>query len=256
MARTLYVRPDKNWALFGVVSASGVDPDHLVSWLVDGRHGFPIRFTSGSATITVTNPIGTVNLVAICHHLLDAGLSVSLSGDVSNTIVIPAYPPNSVPFNAFKEVVPVGSPASVDTLILTISGNSTDVLIGELIAGEALALDPSLLIDTAQFGVRAYVDRADSPLSGIPPYSERARSRLLSGSQYYDATQLQAILDWFDSQDAFAFPVPSLLIPDSDDPTDARLVTLAEPRYQQVATGSAPLFLVELEFVEYPRTRW
>lgn len=258
MSETLYVRPDKNWALFGNVSTGGAtDPDHQLSWLVDGRPGFPLRITGGTAAIQITKAAAGVNVVAICHHLLDPLLSVALSGDITDALIIPAYPPNGVPYNAWKRVS-AGSPPSVNDLTLTITGNSGDILIGEVIAGEALVLDPSLQIESARFGVRRYLGASSgNELSGIPPYSEGARSRPLSGSQHYDTATLQAILDWFDSQDAYPYPVPSLLMVDSDDPNDARLVTLQEPRYSQVGPeGSDVQWLVELEFTEYPRTRW
>lgn len=251
MGQTLYVPPHKNWALFSTVTAAGVDPDYSKEWLVDGRPGFPCRFTTGAATILLAKAAAQVNLVAVCHHLLDAALSIAISGDLSGAVVIPAYPPNGVPMNAYKEF----TPAAVNDLTLTMSGNSSGVLIGEIIAGEALILDPSLRIEGSSFGHRRYVDESDVALSGIPPYSDGARARLLQGSQVYSAAQYQLILDWFDAQDAYAYPVPSLLIPDSDDPSDARLVTLLPPTASQVQ-ADPDRYLVELSFTEYPRTRW
>jgi len=264
MSETLYIRPDKNWALFGTVSdgsPSDGDPDHELSWLVDGRPGFPLRLTGGTAQIVITNPLGAVNLVAICHHLLTAGLSVGITGDVVGTIQIPAYPVNGVPFNAWDTVSPgspQGSPEGVDRLTITITGNTGDIVIGELVAGDALALDPSLRIDTAAFGLRSFVNGVQNPLSGIPPYSDRAEARTIRGSQYYPQATLDAILEWYRAQDAYPYPVPSLLIVDSDDATDARLVTFAsEPRWTRVGPeGSDVEFLVEVDFLEYPRTRW
>lgn len=267
MSQTLYVRPDRNFALFGTVTTGEtVDPDHELSWLVDGRHGFPLRINNSTAAIQIANTLDVnVTLVAICHHLLDAGLVVTVTGDLAGTVTIPTYPPNGVPLNGWAIVTPT---PPVGDFTITITGNSQDIVIGEVVAGQADALTPSLLIDLTSFGVRRYLNGGQPELSGIPPYSERARSRTLRGSQYYNTTQLQAILDWFDSQDAYAYPVPTLLIPDSDDPSDARLVTLLEPRYTQIVTGldprfqgspftlDDPLFLVELEFLEYPRTRW
>lgn len=270
MSETLYIRPDKNWALFGTVSDGSPtdgDPDHELSWLVDGRPGFPLRLNSSTNAISIQNPDGgiDINLVAICHHLLDAGLTVTISGGAFGTIQIPAYPVNGVPFNAWDTVSagspapPPGSPDSIVTLTITITGNTGDIVIGELIAGEALALEPSLRIDTANFGLRTFVNGpSQNALSGIPPYSERAEARAIRGSQYYSQAMLDAILDWYRAQDAFPYPVPSLLILDSDDATDARLVTFAsEPRWTRAGPeGSEIEFLVEVDFNEYPRTRW
>lgn len=263
MSETLLIPPSRNWALFGAVSdgsPTAGDPDHELAWLTDGRPGFPLRLVGGDGAIQITNAPGEVDVVAICHHLLPAGLSVALSGDLSDTIVIPAYPTNCVPYNAWKRVTP-GSPPEIDTLILTISQGSPadDVVIGEVIAGAALVLDPSLKRDTStRLGVRRYLNaRSGNELSGIPPYSDRARARPVSGSQYYNEAMVQALVAAFDSQDAYAYPVPCLLILDSDDPTDARLVSMEEP----VITPPGPAggegeFLVELTFNEFPRTRW
>lgn len=266
MSDTLLLPPNRNWALFATVSEgspAAADPDHDLSWLVDGRPGFPLRLNDGSGVITVTKTAGPVNLVALTHHLLPAGLSVGLSGDVTDSLIVPAYPSNQVPYNAWKLLnggsPGLGSPADVDTLILTISQGSPadDILIGELFAGEPIVLDPSLKRDSTRFGVRRYLNGSRNDLSGIPPYSERARSRQVSGSQYYDEATVAALIDAFDSQDAYAYPVPCLLILDSDDPTDARVVSMEEPVVTPPGpSGSEVEFLVELTFNEFPRTRW
>lgn len=263
MSRTLYMRPDKIWSLFGAVSAANGDPDHELDWLTDGRPGFPLRLNSGTETITITKAAGEVNIVAICHHLLDAGLSVTLGGDVSGTIEIPDYPENGVPFNAWTEVT-TGSPTEVDTLTLAISGNAEDIVIGEVVAGAADELSPSLKIDGTTFSLQRFLNSASgNPLSGIPPYSEGAEARPVTGSGLYDQAGLDAILAWQRAHDAFAYPVPSLLILDSDDPTDARLVTIqdvtwqvAVPRDDAVSPPRTALYLVQIAFLEYPRGRW
>lgn len=263
MSRTLYIRPDKIWSLFGSVAAANGDPDHELDWLTDGRHGFPLRLNSGTETITITNAQGEVNVVAICHHLLDGGLAVVLGGDVSGAIEIPAYPENGVPFNGWTEVT-AGSPTEVDTLTLAITGNSDDIVIGEVVAGAADELDPSLKIDDTQFSIQRFLNTpSGNPLSGIPPYSERAEARNVTGSGLYDQDGLDAILAWHRAQDAFPYPVPSLLILDSDDPTDARLVTIQDvtwrvevPRDDSVSPPRTALYLVQIAFLEYTRGRW
>lgn len=267
MSQTLYIPSHKNWGLFGGVSdgsPSAGDSDHELSWLTDGRPGFPLRLIGGTGTIAVTPPAPTspatvpaVTLIALCNHLLDAGLVVGVSGDVSGTITVPAYPRNGVPFNAWNMVEVASPPVDVANVILAITGNSDDIVIGEVVIGEALALEDSLRLEDVSASVRRFLNTQNNPLSGIPPYSERAESRLISGSQYYDQTDLDAILDWFRSEDASPYQVPSLLIPNSDDPTDARLVTFAaEPTWTQLRAGDDPLYLVQLTFNEFPRTRW
>jgi hypothetical protein len=262
VSRTLYIPPHLQWALFGTVTEGGpstLDSEHQLAWLVDGRPGFPLRLNSSSGVIQIDNSPKEVSHLAICHHLLPAGTDIDITGDLSGTVTIPPLPTNGVPLNGWTELT-AGSPPDVSQLILTITGLSggEDIVIGEVIAGKALELDPSFSLDSAQFGIRRYVNSdGGNELSGIPPYSEHARSRPFSGSLLCDASGLQRILDWFDGQDLYPYPVPSLLILDDADPTDARVVTLEEPRYTRNGPiGADNEFLVQLVFNEIPRTKW
>lgn len=254
MSEFLYVPPYLRWDLFGVVSASNVDTDSDAQNLVDGKEKWPLRLTTNNGTITITNTAGTVSLVAVTHHLLSAGATVTFGGDISGSLTMPSYPRNGVPLNKAALITAVPGVTSVD---LTIAGNGSDLLIGETVIGEYLTLDPPIRIAGSQFREPHYGNDRSNPLSGIPPYSDRARSRPLVGSQYYSTVMRDLILEWWDSQDAYAYPVPSLIIPDSDDLSDVRLVMLAEPTYTQVGPEDSDVqWLVNLEFTELPRTRW
>lgn len=255
MSSFLYLPPYTRWDLFGTVSASNVDPDHDVSWLTDAREKWPLRLTTANGAATITNPSGRVNLFAVTHHLLDAGATVTASGGITGSLVIPSYPRNGVPLNKAALIALV---TGVTTVTLTVTGNaSDDFLIGETFIGESLTLDPAPRIADTRFGERHYVADRPNPISGIPPYSDRARSRPLAGSQYYPTATRDLILEWWDSQDASPYPLPSLIIPDSDNLSDVRVVLLGEPTYQQVGPeGSDVQWLVDLTFDELPRTRW
>lgn len=260
MAEFLYIPPFRQWSLFGTVIVSGspgvVDERHPASNLVDGREKFPFRLTEPDGEFEITNPAGAVGFVGLFHHLLAGGVTVDLSGDVSGQIVVPDWPRNGVPYNAFTLIDP--EVAAVTSLIATIASspaNDSDVLIGECIAGAPLVLELPIRLQGSRFRERQFVGGRATELSGIPPYSERARSRSFGGTQYYNQTELDAILEWYDSQDGYAYPIPSVIIPKSDNPVDARLVILSQPTYEQVLPNPA-LYLVELEFTELPRTRW
>lgn len=260
MAEFLYVPPYLNWSLFGTVTLDSgtVDPDHDLAWLVDGRPAFPLRLTDVGGAINIANAAGPVNIAAICHHLLDEGVDVVLGDDISGSLSAPAVPRNGVPLNFAKLITEVPGVTSVD---LDITGgspvNSSDLLIGEAMIGKYLVLDPPIRIAGSTFGERHYVHGRASDLSGIPGYSERARSRPMSGSQYYSQAMLEQILEWWDSQDGYAYPIPSLIIPNSDDLTDCRLVMLEEPTYTRVGPEDSDTeYLVDVSFVELPRTRW
>lgn len=259
MSEFLYLPPYRQWSLFGTVTVDGspgvLDAGHEASWLVDGREKFPLRLTTPDGAFEVANPPGEVGVVAFCHHLLAGGVTVDLSGDVSGQIVVPDWPRNGVPYNAWTRLADF---TNVSSLIATINGspaNDSDVVIGELLAGAPLVWEHPIRLQGSRFRERQFVGSRVSELSGIPPYSDRARARPFAGSQYYSQAELDEILDWFDSQDGYAYPIPSLIIPDSDNPNDARLVILSEPTYEQIV-ADPPLYLVQLEFTELPRTRW
>jgi hypothetical protein len=257
--RTLYLRPDKNWSFGATVSGSASDTDHDLQWLVDGRPGFPLRLQTGTATLELAKAAGLVTLVAIGHHLLDAELTVTVGGDVAGEIEIPAYGLNGVPFNAWGLVADDESEPIVETLTIDIAGNSTDILIGELMAGDYDVLDPSFRLDDLQFEIERFFNTpSGNVLSGIPPYSERAEARPLSGSLYATVAQLAEILDWWRSEDAFAYPVPSFLVTNDEDPTSGRFVRFAnKPTWKEIeVAGPDPYYIVQLDFLEYPRTRW
>lgn len=266
MSRTLYLPPYKNWALFAEVTGVSPDTDHELAWLTDGRPGFPLRVAAGDGTIQLAQAAGPVTHVAICHHLLDEGLGVTVGGDTSGEIVIPAYGRNGIPFHAYAamDLASPPTPDSVAALTLAISGNYNDILIGEVFAGEMLELDPSFRLDDLQFSIERFVNNpSGSRLSAIPPYSDRAEARDLSGSIYCSSLQdlgprLEAVLDWWRSEDAYAYPVPSLLITNDEDPTSARVVTFAgKPTWREVeVAGEDPYYLIQLAFTEVPRTRW
>lgn len=263
--RILYLRPDKNWALFATVGGVTADDGHLLDWLTDGRPFFPLRVASGDGTITLSKTAGNATIAAVSHHLLDAALAITVGGDTSGVITIPAYPPNGVPFHAYTLLADPETPDVVSSVTLAITGNSTDLLIGEVFVGEYDVLDPesivagSFLLDDLQFGIESFVNPpSGNRLSGIPPYSERAEARPISGSVYANAAQLAALLDWYRSQDAYAYPVPSFVVFDDQDPTSGRVVFFASPpTWREVpVAGPDPFYLVHLSFTDVPRTRW
>ena len=255
MSQFLYLPPYRQTTLFASVSVSDVDSDSAAAYLVDGREKFPLRLTTDNGVITITQTAGDIGLVVVAHHLLKAGSTVTFGGGITGAVTIPTLPRNGVPLNVADILSAVVT--GVTSFTATVAGNDTDLLIGELIAGNPLVLDPPIRIQGSQFGERHYGNDRATPLSGIPPYSDRARSRPLGGTQFYSQTQLDLILAWWDSQDGYAYPIPSVIIPDSDDLNDVRLVMLSEPTYSQTGPdGSETQYLVDLEFTELPRTRW
>lgn len=254
MGDFLYVPPYRQRSLFGTVTAATIDSDHEAGALVDGIPGVPMRLTAPNGSFSIAQTAASVGIIAVCHHLLDAGSVVTLGGDLSGTLTAPALPRNGVPLNFARLQTPE---VTCDNVTFAISGNGVDDLIGELILGAPLVLDPAPRIVGSQFRERSYVGPRASELAAHPGYSDRAKSRPFSASLFCSQDGLDDLFEWFDGQDGNAYQVPSLIVPDDDDLTDVRLVFLSEPQYVvNGPEGSDTRWLVDLEFTEVPRTRW
>lgn len=255
MGDFLYVPPYRMWSLFGSVTAATIDPDHDADNLVDGIPGRPMRLTGANGTFSIANTAGNAGIVAICHHLLDEGSVVTLGDDLTGvSLTVPSLPRNGVPLNFAELIDPV---VSVDLVSFTVSGNGEDDVIGEIVIGNPLTLDPAPRITGSSYRERHYVDGRSSELAAHPGYSDRAKARPFHASLFCSQAGLDALFEWFDSQDGEAYPVPSLIVPDSDDLTDVRLVFLSEPEYTvNGPEDSDTRWLVDLDFTEVPRTRW
>lgn len=239
-----YVRPDENWAFDGAV-AGGAATDYLDEWLVDGRWGRPVRATSGTIAWTVTNPSAEVGIVAMCNH--NVSVNGAITGSVSGTLTAPALPPNGIRINPWVAV----TPTATTTLTLTITGNSADVIIGELIAGKMRTLSPGASVQNQNTRYDDFFAGEEGEFGSIPPYDRGLTRRAFDFTQYYTGSQLDDILAWRDAQRAGSRP--SLIVPDSTK-NDAWLV-----RFSGVSHGKASaigVYEVDLEFIEYPRSRW
>lgn len=254
MGRFLIVPPYRQWTLGATVNAADADSDHPPAQLCDGIPGLPLRLNSPNGDFDVSNPAGAAGIVAICHHRLAAGSLVTLGDDLSGTMTAPAMPRNGVALNFAELIEPESTVSSVS---FAISGNTLEGLVGELVIGAPLELDPSLSIAAARFREESFVGERATPLAAHPGYSDHARGRSFAGSIYQSQTKLDALFEWFDSQDGYAYQVPTLVIPDDDDLTDVRLMTISKPQYTiKGPIGSETRYLVDLEFFDIPRMKW
>jgi hypothetical protein len=242
MATTFtYNRSDERLA--GACSGT-VDATYDVDWLVDGRTSYPARYTASGVAWTITGTAQEVGILVVGHHLLDAALSVAISGDITDTVVVPTYGANGIPFNAYKSITPV---AGVDSLTVTITGNTGPaVIIGEFVAGKARTLPGTLSKHTGflrnNFRENRSVDRA-----WIAPYDKGMVSEQWTGTLLLTAAQRLELLAWEESQRAGTRP--SVVIINS-----LALFGFVEVG-NQIPVGPA-LFKIDIRFVELPRTRW
>lgn len=244
-----YVRPDEMWTYACSVSATVAD-DYLAAWLCDARAGRPIRATSGNFNATLTGS-GQVGIVGLANHNLDAGETCAVGGDVTATLTANTpTPPDDIPLNPFQTV----TPGAATSITLAIAGNSTDVIIGEFMAGVRRQMR-ALRID-AEFEHIDYARWRELDLASVPAYDPGLAARKWHGSLYVTGSQLDELIAWHQAQ--LAATKPSLLIPDPL-VNDAWVVHLHALRYRAAAGHSAHAsrcYDVQLSFAEYPRTRW
>jgi hypothetical protein len=252
MGAFLFARPDEIYSYNATVSiGSGtVDTTYSADSLTNGWPGKPVRMTGGALTATLTFTSGQVGVVALANTNLTA--NTTISGGVSGTITPATLPPNAIPLNAFTQV----TPASTTTITMATSGNSANVIIGELMAGKLRTLTNAI----GGTGAPRYLDiqfvdddlplPMDAEFGSIPPYDRGMERRTLKGTQIYTYAQLQDLRAWRQAQRSNSRP--SLIIPDASI-NDAWVCLFRGMSYRPVASD---LWEVTLEFLELPRLRW
>ncbi len=246
-----FMRP--NWWSANATVTGTTDPDYPPSRLCDTLPGYPVRGTTGSLALSITNPQGPLEVVVIGHHNLVAGQLVIIDGDVGATLVAPTVPPDGVPINFFGYV---GSPASANDITMAISGHAVPPVIGELAAG---ALDsiglPLLSSHEESHLVRTITPAVD--ISSMLPYDKAAPNRVFKGTYIVDYTDKAAVLAWWQAERGGSRP--SVIWPDIA-VGDPWFVTFAQPPafrpFVSYQTASGNLWFVDLVFEELPRSRW
>lgn len=233
-----------------------VDAGYVNTWLTDGRPSFPVRRT-GTLTLTVTPASAKmVDLIALHHHNVDGGATVTLGGSLSSTIPTVAEPPDGIFPNIYQLLT---TPVSVSSLVLGIAGN-TDPVTTSLYAGLSHTLTPLRLGRVRNPSVP--FEWEGETLTQAPYDPGVADPQRLRGDCVIDETELQEVTDWYLSTRRGTRP--TLIIP--DDNYNEALLTIFRYSVTDLAPGEYPegsppnepeaLFQVEFEFVEIPRLRW
>lgn len=243
-----FLRPDEMWSL-GATTTGTVDATYLPAWLTDGKPGRPVRSTTGGISLSMAGTAGEVGLVAIHHHNLIVAATVG--GDVTATITPAATrPPNGIQLDPFTLVSP--AVGSVDALTLTVTGNDDDVTIGEFIAGKVREITP-VMVEGHGFGHEDFAQEPGGLFLSVMPYDLGQERRRLVGKQIYNWADTSVLLAGWQAQRSGSKPCGLVPHPDVN---DFWLVQFKGFKYQQVGTRDMDWFLVEFEFVEYPRSRW
>ena len=243
MATTFkYLRPDET---FGTSVSGSVDATYNANWLIDGRPSRPVRYTASGVVYTITGTATDVDFLALGYHALDAALSVSIGGDITDTLTIPAYGANDIPANAYKAITPV---SGVDSLTVTVSGNTgSAVIIGEFAAGTTRTLPGTLSRHTGfrrnNFTAQRSLDRAF-----IPPFDKGMVAKQWTGTLLLTSTQRDDLIAWEESQQSGTRP--SIVVIDS-----AVWWGYLEVG-NEIALPGGLLWKIDIRFVEIPRTRW
>jgi len=221
-------------------SVSGtVDATYVENWLVDGAPGTPIQRTGNLSAVVTPPSTQTIDLFALVNHMVD--VSASISGSATATIPAAALDGEGIRFNPFVRINPVSVGAA---LTLTVTGNASPVIIGELWGGLAVEFEPyELDLDPGE------PFAWESEFSSIPPYdSGLSHPRRLSGEVIMTASQLAQVKAVYAASRRGSRPV--LIVPD-EDVNDAWCAV-----FRYTARYEDTLYRVTLQASEIHRTRW
>lgn len=250
----LYCRPDEIATFpladgtLGSVSSSSIDSDYSANALVGGWPGTPTRWTVDNPSGTITLPAaGSISVVVVSHHKLAAGTTITCSSGISVVVTVPTVPPDGIPLNAFNTLTLA---TGVTSFQFALSGNTSDAIIGELLAGATRSL-PWPVHSSDQRGLANFARDIAIEQAAVAPYDRGLSGRApWKGKFILTEAQLADVIAWFLAQRNGTRP--SVIIPDPS-VNDAWVGFLQEPQW----TSAGGRYLsVDLTFTELPRSRW
>lgn len=154
MANLLYSLPADNIAalVMPTVATGTPDTDYPVANLVDLSPALPCKLAGHTgAFLWSFAEAKRLDIVAIIHHNLDAGLSVKIQGHTSNdfaaptlsqAITIPAYWEDGMPVNPFVDLTSIGSRSFQYWRLLIDGTNTAHIAIGDVMLVQTKRLMP------------------------------------------------------------------------------------------------------------------
>lgn len=218
-----YVRPDENWAAVGAWTASTSQTNYAPTNVINNDPTKPWWSTSGTSSLHVelTSPAVDVDIIAFIHNNGDAGEAIVISGDLTGSVTCArqgsGYPKNVAHY-------PVAG-ATAQSLTFTITGNSVNWAVGEMVIGTLRSFSDSLLVEPVPVfdRIRHVIKDIDEDYEHeirTDLGSERWRAR---GRMYHDDAALDDFVAWWESTKGGS--LPTLIVPDDHD-EEVRLVRL------------------------------
>jgi hypothetical protein len=228
-----FIRPDKSF--IGATVTGTVDATYEAAWACDARPNYPVRGTGLSLTATVGSAL-LVDLVAVCHHDIPAGTSVTGAGQA---ITIPTWRPDGIPYNAYSLI----TPTSTASVAFTVSGGPYHV--GEFFAGASEETEREV-----RWGNEHDPGEPFTWETLRAPYDDGiADLRRLRGEVVCSDAGRRQIENWYASTRKGT--LPSLILMPCDDILDPWLCTIrVRSRWRD------RWWYVTLDVVEIPRIRW
>jgi hypothetical protein len=247
----LVMRPHKIWSMFKAVSAAPVfDSTFQAAWATDGWPNTPFKAPTGDGSLTISGPAGQVDLIVLSHHNLVSPATVAFGGTAAGAIVVPVARPNGIPYNIF---VKLNAAVSMASLTITVSGNPTPFIIGEVLAGLSESFDLLSDDNSDTYNVGS-IDHDDIDVSSVPGYDLPWDQRVKTGSNWATATEKAFLHDWLAAQRGNTRP--SVIIPNPEE-NDAWTVLVAGGLSgKQIMGAPNQLHHCSMTFKEVKRSRW
>lgn len=243
-----FMRADEN-VLYGGSVAGGAASGFNDDWLVDGKVNQPAKASTGTQTWTATGTTGTISLIVVANHNIDAGRTITIGGDVSTTMVGPAARTNGINVNPWKEITPV----SGNDVSVAVASNANPLVIGELLAGRLRETTHGLRVRTP-FVIESRSIRHETEGGTVIHYERPFIRRGIRTSMGATQSELDLLIDWYESTRANTRP--SVILP-FDEHQDAWVVEFVRLDYAPYRyTASSGTYDVSMEFAEFPRYRW
>lgn len=219
----IYAKPSDNLiSTASVITPSTEATGYEVENLYDGNPAKPWKMTATTGNVVFDFGSATnIDLVAIVHHNLTAGLEVRIQGNASDswgsptlnqTITIPAYDADSYPVNPWIDLSALSNSFRYWRLVV-VGTNSANVAIGEL---WLIGTKRTLTARNLRYGFTDGIARpliehtTDYGVSTI--YDLGCKMRSIAGELIVEATDLALVRAWWN--DCHGRALPTLLILD------------------------------------------
>ena len=244
MALFYYLAPRDMVTLYAVVSGASIDSAHQNAWLCDGRPNRPVLGTSGTASWTITPTAGSVNFVAAANTNVDPGGVINVSGGVTASLVS-SVRADFIRHNPWKVITPVSSPGNIT---VGVTGNSSNIRLGEFFAGNARQLTYGTKPGADQ--EKEYRVVMPDRWSSVPGYDVKQDRYRKNYEIICNLTEFAEVEAW--EQSTYRGTRPSVIVPDVDR-NDCFVVKFMSFSYRKLNPG---WYEVTLNLLEYPRTQW